>query len=88
VLVIPVLTAVQLPPPLVLLKTPPFDVPAKSVAGLEELMTSARMSPPAGPRLVQTPTPAETVEAWEARPARMRTGRRRRMRLRVAFTTE
>jgi hypothetical protein len=81
----PVLMAVQLPPPLVLLKTPVLKVPAYSVAGFAGSIASARMSPPSGPLVVRTWTPAETVEAVKARPTRTTTGRRRRMRSRVAF---
>jgi hypothetical protein len=43
------------------------------------------MTAPSGPLLVQTLTPAETVEAVRARPTRMMTGRRQLVRSCVAF---
>src|SRR6266542_932127 len=76
----PVLTAVQLPPPSVLLKTPPPDVPAYSVAGFVGSIASARISPPAGPLAVHVLTPAEATPArLGQRKARLaRSGRRHR----------
>jgi hypothetical protein len=55
-----------------LLKTPPLDVAAYSVAGLEGSIASARMSPPSGPLVVQTFTPAEAKLA-RLRKRRVRT---------------
>jgi hypothetical protein len=55
------------------------------VLRVAELKASARMSPPSGPLVVQTLTPAETGEAERAMPTRVTKGRERLMRLCVAF---
>ena len=73
----PVLAVVQLPPPLVLLKTPPMDVPAYRLVGAEGSMARAwitvsvrpvlmalQLSPPSV--LLKTPPPRCRRRAWPA----------------------
>ena len=72
----PVLAETHVPPASVDLKTPfPYD-PAYSVEVFKGSIGSARTSIPVGPFVVQTLTPAKTVEAVRAKPTRTKRLRR------------